>query len=199
MNKFINIAAALVISMPLLAQAQNAPQAGAIVASAPGEAAVAHSIQVQGKVKSIDKKSRTVVIVGAEGKEVAMVVGEDARNFKQLRVGDLVTLTYVQALALELLKVDNKVVSERVESEQTVRTKLGEKPGGVVQRTIHAVAEVVAVDQKAETITLRGPKQTLELAVNNPAQLKEIKVGNQVEVVYVEAIGLEVTATKKQK
>ena len=60
--------------------------------------------QVQGKVKSIDKKSRTVVIVGAEGKEVAMVVGEDARNFKQLRVGDLVTLTYVQALALELLK-----------------------------------------------------------------------------------------------
>ena len=152
---------------------------------------------IRDRVKSIDKKSRTVVIVGAEGKEVAMVVGEDARNFKQLRVGDLATLTYVQALALELLKVDNKVVSERVESEQTVRTKLGEKPGGVVQRTIRAVADVVAVDQKAETITLRGPKQTLELAVNNPAQLKEIKVGNQVEVVYVEAIGLEVTAAKK--
>jgi len=143
------------------------------------------------------QKNRTVVIVGAKGNEVSMTVGEDARNFKQLRVGDLVTLTYVQALALELQKVDNKVVSERVESEQTVRTKLGEKPGGVVQRTIRAVAEVVAVDQKAETITLRGPKQTVELAVNNPVQLKEIKVGNQVEVVYVEAIGLEVTAAKK--
>jgi len=103
MNKFINVAAALVISMPLLVQAQTAPQAGAIVASAPGEAAVAQSIQVQGKVKSIDKKSRTVVIVGAQGKEVAMTVGEDARNFNQLRVGDVVTLTYVQALALELM------------------------------------------------------------------------------------------------
>jgi hypothetical protein len=44
---------------------------------------------------------------------------------------------------------------------------------------------------------LRGPKHTVELAVNNPVQLKEIKVGNQVEVVYVEAIGLEVTAAKK--
>ena len=197
MNKFINVAAALVISMPLLVQAQTGPQAGAIVASAPGEAAVAQSIQVQGKVKAIDKKSRTVVIVGAQGKELAMTVGEDARNFNQLRVGDVVTLTYVQALALELMKVENKVVSERVESEQTVRTKLGEKPGGVVQRTIRAVADVVAVDHKAETITLRGPKQTVELAVNNPAQLKEVKVGNQVEVVYVEAIGLEVTAAKK--
>ncbi|MFY9721139.1 MAG: hypothetical protein WAJ82_01255, partial [Azonexus sp.] len=95
MNKFINVAAAMVISMPLLAQAQNAPQAGAIVASAPGEAAVVQSIQVQGKVKSIDTKNRTVVIVGAKGNEVSMTVGEDARNFKQLRVGDLVTLTYV--------------------------------------------------------------------------------------------------------
>jgi hypothetical protein len=56
MNKFINVAAAMVISMPLLAQAQNAPQVGAIVASAPGEAAVVQSIQVQGKVKSIDTK-----------------------------------------------------------------------------------------------------------------------------------------------
>ena len=78
MNKLIKVAAALVISMPLLAQAEKAPQGGAIVASAPGEAAVVQSIQVQGKVKSIDQKSRTVVIVGAQGKEVAMAVGEDA-------------------------------------------------------------------------------------------------------------------------
>ena len=93
MNKLINIAAAMVISMPLLAQAQNAPQAGAIVASAPGEAAVGQSIEAQGKVNSINANNRTVIIVGAKGNEVSMTVCEDARNFKQLRVGDLVTLT----------------------------------------------------------------------------------------------------------
>ena len=199
MNKLVNVAAAVVFSMPLLSMAQNAPQGGVVAATAPGQAAVAEAVQLQGKVKSIDKKTRTVVVVGAQGKEVSIAVGEEARNFKQLRVGDLVTLTYVQALVLELRKVDNKAVSERVESEQAVRTKAGEKPGGAIERSVRVVADVVAVDPQAKTVTLRGPKRTVELAVNDPAQLKEIKVGNQVEAVYTEAIALEVTAAKKAK
>jgi len=192
-------AAILTVSLPLLAHAQSAPQADGVVATAPGQALAAQTVQIQGKVKSIDKKARSVVVVGEQGKEVTIKVGEDARNFNQLRKGDIVTLTYAQALVLELQKVSGKVVSERVESEQSVRTKLGEKPGGIVQRSIRVVAEVVAVDLKENTVKLRGPKQTVEMAVNNPAQLKEIKVGDQIEAVYLEAVGLEVTAAPKMK
>jgi len=47
-------------------------------------------------------------------------------------------------------------------------------------------------------VTLRGVKRTVELAVNDPAQLKEIKVGDQVEAKYVEAVALEVTAAKRK-
>jgi Cu/Ag efflux protein CusF len=191
-------AAILAVSLPFLAHAQSAPQAEGVVATAPGQALAAETIQVQGKVKSIDKKKRNVVVVGEQGNEVTITVGEDARNFNQLRKGDIVTLTYAQALALELQKVSGKVVSERVESEQAVRTKLGDKPGGIVQRSIRVVAEVVVVDLKANTVTLRGPKRTVDMAVNNPAQLKEIKVGDQVEAHYIEAVAIEVSAAPRR-
>ena len=196
MNKVLTVAATLIFSMPLASLAQNAPQAAAIAATAPGQAAAAEGIQLQGKIKSIDKKNRSVVIVGAQGNEISMTLGEEARNFNQLHVGDLVTLTYVQALALELRKVENKVKSERIESEEAVRAKLGEKPAGAIKRSIRVIADVVAVNPKAKTVTLRGPKQTVELAIEDPAQFKEIKVGDQVEALYTEAVALEVTAGK---
>ena len=190
------ILAAAFATLPLAASAQSAPQAAVLAASAPGKAAVGEVVQLQGKVKSIDKKARSVVVVGPHGNEVLLNAGEEARNFDQIRVGDLVTLTYAQALALELRKVANNGIRERVESEDAMRTKKGEKPGVAIEKTVLVIANVVAVNPKAQTVTLRGPKRTVELAVNDPAQFKEIKVGDQVEAKYVEAIAIEVTAAK---
>lgn len=190
------ILAAAFATLPLAASAQSAPQAAVLAASAPGKAAVGEVVQLQGKVKSIDKKARSVVVVGPHGNEVQLNAGEEARNFDQIRVGDLVTLTYAQALALELRKVANNGIRERVESEDAMRTKKGEEPGVAIEKTVLVIANVVAVNPKAQTVTLRGPKRTVELAVNDPAQFKEIKVGDQVEAKYVEAIAIEVTAAK---
>ena len=72
------------------------------------------------------------------------------------------------------------------------------KPGAAVEKTVQVIANVVAVNPKAQTVTLRGVKRTVELAVNDPAQLKEIKVGDQVEATYVEAVALEVTSAKRK-
>jgi Cu/Ag efflux protein CusF len=41
-------------------------------------------------------------------------------------------------------------------------------------------------------VTLRGPKQTVDLRVNDPEQLKLIKVGDQIEAVYAQALALSV-------
>lgn len=190
------ILAAAFATLPLAASAQSAPQAAVMAASTPGKAALGEVVQLQGKVKSIDKKSRSVVVVGPHGNEVLLNAGEEARNFDQIRVGDLVTLTYAQALALELRKVANNGIRERVESEDAMRTKKGEKPGVAIEKTVLVIANVVALNPKAQTVTLRGPKRTVELAVNDPAQFKEIKVGDQIEAKYVEAIAIEVTAAK---
>ena len=198
MNKISTLLAAAMLSLPLLAHAQQAPQAVVAATSSQGKGAVAEAVQLQGKVKSVNKKARSIVVVGATGGAILLTLGEEARNFDQIRVGDLVTLTYVQALALELRKVDNMGIRERVESEQMQRAPLGEKPAGSVERSVRVIANVVAVNPKAQTVTLRGPKRTIELAVNNPAQLKEIKVGDQVEAHYIEAVAIEVSAAPRR-
>ena len=190
--------ASSVLAFSLPAFAQNQPQGVVVAEKAPGAGALAEAVQLQGKVKSIDKKARQVVVVGPNGNEVVFTLGEEARNFDQIKVGDIVTLTYTQALALELRKTAPDGV-KRVDSENAARTKAGEKPGVAVERTVNVTASVVAVNPKAQTITLRGPKRTVELYINDPAQLQNVKVGDFVEATYVEAIALTVTAEKTKK
>lgn len=195
-NHFFAVLASAVLLAPLGVSAQTAPQGTVVGATAPGKAVLGASVQLQGKIKSIDKQARVVVVVGPKGNDVVFNLGPDVRNFDQLQVGDLVTLNYAQAVLLELRKVKNTGIRERDESEQATRAKAGEKPGGSVQKTVRMIADVIAVNDKTQTITLRGAEHTAELKVKNPDQLKEIKVGDQVEAKYIEAVALQVTAAK---
>lgn len=198
-NKISLLLAATVFATPLLSYAQNAPQAASVVANAPGKIGEADAIQFQGKVKSINKKARTVTVIGATGNKMVIPASDEVKNFDQIRVGDLVTLTYVQAMVVELKKAANNGIRERVESENVTRAKAGEKPSGAVEKTIRIVANVVGLNPKAQTVTLRGPKRTVEVAVKDPAMLKNVAIGDQVEVTYVEGVALSVTADPKAK
>lgn len=199
MNKNVLLLAVAALAAPFAAQAQNQPQAVVMVEKAPGVGAASETVQLQGKIKFVDKKRRSVVIVGPNGNEILMNLSDEVRNFDQIKVGDLVTLTMMQAIALELRKVANNGVRERVDSENAVVAKPGEKPGVMVEKSVRVVANVVAVNSKAQTVTLRGPKRTVELAVKDPAMLQNVKVGDQVEGVFTEAVALTVTAAPKKK
>ena len=60
------------------------------------------------------------------------------------------------------------------------------------------IADVVAVDPKASTITVKGPKGNLvTLDVQNPDQFKVVKKGDQIEVTYTEALALSVEPAAK--
>ena len=197
-NNISMMLAAAAFAVPLALHAQNQPQAAVVVEKAPGAGAVTEALQVQGKIKSVDRKSRSVVIVGPSGNEILMTLGDEVRNFDQIKAGDLVTMTMVHALALELRKVANDGIRERVDSENVRAAKPGEKPGVVVEKSVRVIANVVAVNPKAQTVTLRGPKRTLELALKDASTLQNVKVGDQVEAVYVEAVALNVSPAPKK-
>lgn len=198
MNKKVLLLAAAALTAPFAVQAQNQPQAVVVVEKVPGAGAVSEAVQLQGKIKSVDKKRRSVVIVGPNGNEMQMNLSDEVRNFDQIKVGDLVTLTMMHAIALELRKVANNGIRERVDSENAVVARPGEKPGVMVEKSVRVIANVVAVNGKAQTVTLRGPKRTVELAVKDPAMLQNVKVGDQVEGVYTEAVALTVTTAPKK-
>jgi hypothetical protein len=119
------------------------------------------------------------------------------KNFAQIKVGDFVVVNFVQALSLELQKAKTGP-SGVTEQSAAVTAKPGERPAAAAAREVTAVAKVTALDKKASTITLKGPRgNSVTLDVRNPEQFKVVKVGDQVLVVYTEAVAISVEAAPK--
>ena len=168
------------------AAAQNG---GVAVTSTPGQVGVTKAVQISAIITAIDKATREVTLKGPKGKELTLTVGPDVKNFDKFKVGDLVNATYVEALTLKLVKGGGEVV-ETTEQAAAVAAKPGEKPAGAVGRQITVVANVIALDPASQTITLKGPKQTVDLMVHDPAQFKRIAVGDQIRATYSEALAM---------
>ena len=76
------------------------------VTSKPGETpagAIGREITVTGTITAIDKKAKTVTIKGPSG-ESETIKARDPKNLDAVKVGDLVDVTYTQALAVSLDK-----------------------------------------------------------------------------------------------
>ena len=197
MTKIALVSAGVLMMGSSIAIAQNKPQAVVAVEAAPGVLKVAEGVQVQGKFKSVDQKTRQVVIVGPNGNEFKTTLGNEVKNFNQIKVGDIVTLTHVEIFVADIKKPSKVEIRERVETEKAVTAKLGDKPAAAIERQVAIVADVTAVDEKKGTLTVRGATRTLDIKVKDPKVLKGIKVGTQIETVVTEIIAIEVSAPKK--
>ncbi|HZT63276.1 MAG TPA: hypothetical protein VFA36_09085, partial [Burkholderiales bacterium] len=186
-----------VAALPAAAQKPDVT-GGTVVTSEPGKAAAVRAIKITAQVVAIDKATRTVTLKGPKGNISDVVAGDEVKNFAQIRVGDFVVVNFVQALSLELQKA--KTGPSGVTEQSAARTaKPGERPAAAAAREVTAVAKVTAVDKKASTITLKGPRgNSVTLDVKNPEQFKVVKVGDQVLVVYTEAVAISVEPAPKQ-
>ena len=174
------------------------PPAGAVVkSSAPGKVSVTEAVRVSAAVVGIDKVGRTVDLKGPKGRVVTLAVGDEVRNFDQVQLGDQVVVRYVRALSLELKKTGSAIM-EKSEKSDAVRAPAGARPGAAGARQVTVLANVVAVNKKTKTITLKGPKgNQVDLVVEDPKQLALVKKGDQVEAVYTEAVAISVEAAPK--
>jgi len=155
---------------------------GTVVASEPGKAAIVRAAEISAQVVAIDKATRTVTLKGPQGNAVDIVAGDEVKNFDQIKLGDFVVARYAQALTLELRKTKVKA-GEPTVTEGAARAKPGERPAVAGAREVTAIADVIGVDAKKSTITLKGPRgNVVTLDVKNPDQFKVVKKGDQVEV-----------------
>ena len=201
--KLTTTVSALLIALglvPLAAQAQSAPNTQAGVVTAPGKVAGAATTEITAKVIAVNPAQRTVTLLGASGNTRTIEVGDQVRNFDQIKVGDTVHAKYTQALALELKKGATGMAGPTEEQAITPPPAPGAKPGGTVARRVTATAEVIAVDPTKQIATLRGPKgNEVDVEVQDPNQLKNIKKGDHVQVTYVEALAIAVAETPAKR
>jgi hypothetical protein len=190
------ISAILIGAAPLAAHAQ----ATAEVTSAPGKVGLSQTVKMTATVVSIDLGSRDLLLIDSQGKMHTVNVSDQARNLDQVKVGDKVTAEYTEAISLQLKKRGTGDVPPASAEAAMIRSPKGMKPGGAVGRKVTAFATVVAVNPKTQFVTLRGPLgNEYDLQVLDPAQLKAVTKGDEVEVIYTEALAVSVQSAPGPK
>jgi hypothetical protein len=196
--KFAPITIAVVAaSVVTAASAQQAPTTSSSVTVTPGKAVATSTTKASAVIVAIDSTYRIVTLKTASGKVVEVVAGPEVKNFDQLKLGQKVKAEYSEALSLELKKGGGGVraVTEKGAASSAAP---GAKPGAAGARQVTVLADVIKVDTKTHLVTLRGPGgNQVDLKVEDPEQLKNIKKGDQVEAVYTEAVAVTVEPAGK--
>jgi hypothetical protein len=196
MRPFAILAILASVSFAALA---DEPKAAGGVAVAPGKAAAAAVAKLTATVEAVDPATRTVTLKGPKGELHSVVAGEHVRNFDQIKVGDKVNIQYLESLAIELKK-DGKAVVGRTETSDLQRAAPGEKPGGVATTEVTIVADVVAVNAKKKTVSVKNEKgEVVDLHVEDPEQLKLMKKGDQIQATYTQAVAIALEPAAKKK
>jgi len=148
-------------------------------------------VKLTGIVKAIDRDKKMVTVEGSGGRTV-VIDATNARNLDQLKVGDKVNLTYVEELALFVRKSDES--PSVTESQNVELAPKGEKPGGVITKTIEVTGNVESIDINNRTIALKGPAGNVRTYKVGPEvkRLNEVKKGDQVVLRVTQAMALSV-------
>ena len=144
-------------------------------------------------VQSIDKDTRTVVLLHSDGTTSDYECGPGVRNFDQIKVGDQVTATVGESVAIALIK--GGVPPAAGTATAVVRAPLGAKPGGRIVDTIGFTAKVISIDPATRMVTLQTPdgkNQTIKAGPD--IDLTGVNPGDDVGVKVTRAFAVSVTS-----
>ena len=189
MNKALSLLAALLLFSAPCWSAESA------VAMDRPSMSTTQTVIVTAQVEAINHETREVTLLGPEGKSVSFVASEDARNLKQVEVGDIVVAEYLQTMSIEVFANDgyepnagNLVVAGRSEE--------GEMPALTAIDATVVTATLEEINLENNTFKLKGPTGVIqEYEAMNPENLTKVLIGDLVVITYTEAVALSVEKT----
>ena len=178
--------------------AQPAPADGAAKPTIIDAAVTDNVYQLyEGEVVKVDKKTRTITFKNKEG-ESKFVAGPDIKNFDQIKKGDRVNVNYELAVAIELIKTKSDGVRSKTETSTITKSKPTEKPSETIANKTTIIADIVEVNREKKLVSVKGPSGKITtVTVKNPALLADVQVGEQVKVIYYDAMAASITTPKK--
>jgi hypothetical protein len=172
-------------------QTGTAPENAATAPNIERGGVVLDAMTVTATVQSINAEDRTVVLQRPDGTQTTYECGPEVRNFDQIKVGDQVTATAAEELALALIK--GGVPPAAGTSSAIVRAPKGAKPGGKIVDTVAFTAKVVSVNAMGREVTLQmpaGPNKTVK--VGPDINLANVNPGDDVGVRLTRAFAISV-------
>jgi hypothetical protein len=146
-------------------------------------------------VESVDVEARTLTLRDASGRPFTIITG-DATALDDLRPSDPVRLVYQEAVSFRLQDAPSDQKAAPPATVQRFETKrLPDNDGVEFARRVDTVVEIVSISPHGSAATFRVPDGNLRAVaiddLRNRAQVKRLRPGDAVAVVYTEKLLLE--------
>jgi hypothetical protein len=181
------------LATTVLAAAVFAPSiAAAQIKTLPGE-----SHTVSATVEAMEKSTRMLTLKTEDGKLTTVTVPSDVKRYDGLKVGDKITAKYY----------DNVVLRKKAPGEKDVNTLTGgispspgSKPTGTASAQRAITATITAIDPNVPSISLSGPNNWhYSSKIADKEALKQLKVGDKLDITWTEAVLLSVETPAPKK
>ncbi|MGD9889431.1 MAG: hypothetical protein AB7S56_09230 [Halothiobacillaceae bacterium] len=144
-------------------------------------------------VTAVNPKTREITLRDNTGEITTIVAGDEVRNFPQIKVGDILRVRMLQSLLMEVRPHNTLVTRTEVEEGVALAPK-GGQPGMATGRRITTVVTIQALDMKKDFVKFTLPNGEVRTTTAKSAAGKELlhtlKVGDQVDVVFTDAVGI---------
>ena len=114
------------------------------------------------------------------------------KRFDELKVGDTITMRYYESIAYAIRKPGQPSVLPAATGPKITRGQ-GARPSGTIAQQETATVTLKAIDPKVPSVTvLTEDGRTVSFKVEDEKNLKDVKVGDKVEITYTEAVMISV-------
>lgn len=140
---------------------------------------------VTATIEAVEPSTRVVTLKTAAGSRLHVNAPAEMEGFDRLRVGDIVTARYFEAVALRLARPGSKAPSG---TPTTIVRRNDREPGSETRSERTVRATIVAVDAAGQSVTVKGTdgaERTMK--VTDASQAKALKAGDEVDVTFYES------------
>lgn len=152
-------------------------------------------LSASGTIVALDTTRRLVTLRDDGGQALQVHADASVRGFERLRVGDVVTLDYLLAVAADIRPGGSLPPGAYLQEASEAPRHAG-RPGARIAERVTVVAPILAVDPAANTLTIEAPgARPVTLAVESPehrAALPGLRVGDLLRVAFTEAVAVDI-------
>jgi hypothetical protein len=178
MKRTLAVLAALVV-LPLVALAQK-------------PVTETEAIELTTKIEAIDHSARLVTLKDKDGESETIYCGPEVKRYDELKVGDTITMRYYESIAYAIRKPGQPSGLPATSGPKITRGQ-GARPSGTIAQQETATVTLKAIDLKVPSVTvLTEDGRTMSFKVEDKKNLKDVKVGDKVEITYTEAVMISV-------
>lgn len=172
---------AVLVALPLVARAQK-------------PVTQTEAVELTTKIEAIDKTARLITLKDQDGETETIYCGPEVKRFDELKVGDTITFRYYESVAYAIRK-PGQPSGLPAQTGPTVSRGTGARPGGTIsdQQTATVTIKAIAADAKVPSVTvLTEDGRTVSFKVEDKNKLKDVKMGDKVEITYTTAVMISV-------